>query len=352
MREAAGVAVTMLRLGTRGSTLALVQSRSVAAALETATPGLAVRLVEMRTAGDHITDVPLGPELGQAFFTREIELALLAGDIDIAVHSCKDLATTLPEGLTLGAIPTREDPRDALVGHGVDLADLAPGARVGTSSARRKNFLAHARPDLVVLDQRGNVPTRVKAVDDGTFDAVVLAVAGLRRVGLGARIVEILSSDVMLPAAAQGALAVQIRSDDDATARLVAALDDADARAEVTAERACLHRLGAGCQAPVGVLARAGERLEMRAAAAAPRRASSLGRPRVTVRERHRRSWACAWRRRSWRSWGSPAPCTTPLDGRAAAGRERAASAPPWEGRLMRTHGGVGGGRKARHPGE
>lgn len=262
--------MTSLRLGTRGSLLALAQSRGVAAALESATPGLSVELVEIHTSGDRIRDVPLGPHLGQAFFTKEIEEALLDGRIDLAVHSCKDLGTVLPEGLTLGAIPTREDPGDALVSRGATLAELPAGARVGTSSARRKSFLAHARPDLDLRDQRGNVPTRVKAVDEGTLDAVVLAVAGLRRVGLGERIVEVLSTDVMLPAAAQGALALEIRADDEATAARVGALDDPVARAEVTAERACLRRLEAGCQAPVGVLARAGERLEVRAAAAAP----------------------------------------------------------------------------------
>jgi hydroxymethylbilane synthase len=270
-----------LRLGTRGSLLALAQSRGVAAALESANPGLSVELVEIRTSGDRITDVPLGPHLGQAFFTKEIEEALLDGRIDLAVHSCKDLGTVLPEGLTLGAIPAREDPGDALVSRGATLADLPSGARVGTSSTRRKNFLALARPDLDVRDQRGNVPTRVKAVDEGKLDAVVLAVAGLRRVGLGDRIVDVLPGDAMLPAGAQGALALEIRADDELTAKLVGSLDDPAARAEVTAERACLRRLEAGCQAPVGVLARAGreaggqvgdtlEVLEVRAAAVTP----------------------------------------------------------------------------------
>lgn len=268
--------MTSLRLGTRGSLLALAQSRGVAAALEAATPGLSVELVRIHTSGDRIRDVPLGPHLGQAFFTKEIEEALLDGRIDLAVHSCKDLGTVLPDGLTLGAIPAREDPRDALVSRGATLAELPAGARVGTSSARRKNCLAQLRPDLDVRDQRGNVPTRVKAVDEGAMDAVVLAVAGLRRLGLGERIVEVLSTDVMLPAAAQGALAVEIRDGDEATAEVVGALDDPTARIEVTAERACLRRLEAGCQAPVGVLARAGERLDVRALAVAPEGATRV----------------------------------------------------------------------------
>jgi len=276
--------VTTLRLGTRGSLLALAQSRGVAAALEAANPGLSVELVQIRTSGDRITDVPLGPHLGQAFFTKEIEEALLDGRIDLAVHSCKDLGTALPDGLTLGAIPTRENPGDAVVSRGVSLAELPAGASVGTSSARRRNFLALARPDLEVRDQRGNVPTRVKAVDDGKVDAVILAVSGLRRVGLGERIVEILPADVMLPAAAQGALALEIRADDEAAARLVGVLDDPVARAEVTAERACLRRLEAGCQAPVGVLARAGDdsTLEVRAAAVTSESATWVSHPGTT----------------------------------------------------------------------
>jgi hydroxymethylbilane synthase len=267
--------VSTLRLGTRGSRLALAQSTTIARLLEQANPGLAVELVEIRTSGDRIQDVPLGPELGQAFFTKEIEDALLQERVDLAVHSCKDLSTTLPEGLTLGALPAREDPRDALVGRGPTLAELPAGSRVGTSSPRRRNFLAHARPDLLVLDQRGNVPTRVQAVDDGRVDAVVLAVAGLRRLGMDGRIVEILDPDVVLPAAAQGALAVQIRSDDAAAARAVAVLDDPTCRAEVTAERACLRRLQAGCQAPVGVLGRLaadGGSILLRAAVVTPER--------------------------------------------------------------------------------
>lgn len=248
--------MSTLRLGTRGSRLARTQATMVAHRLAEAHPGLAVELVEIRTSGDRIQDVPLGPELGQAFFTKEIEDALLGGRVDLAVHSCKDLSTTLPEGLTLGAVPVREDPHDALVSEGPTLSALPAGARVGTSSPRRKGFLAHARPDLVIQDQRGNVPTRLRAVDEGRADAVVLAVAGLRRLGLGDRITEILDPDVLLPAAAQGALAVQIRTDDAVTADAVAVLEDPRTRAEVTAERACLRTLQAGCQAPVGALAR------------------------------------------------------------------------------------------------
>jgi len=263
--------VTRLRLGTRGSLLAMAQSRGVAAALEAAVPGLSVELVEIRTSGDRIQDVPLGPHLGQSFFTKEIEDALLDGRVDVAVHSCKDLSSQLPGGLVLGAVPKREDPRDALVSGGAGLLELPAGARVGTSSPRRRSFLREARPDVVIQEQRGNVPTRVRAVDEGKADAVVLAVAGLRRLDLQDRIVEILEPDVMLPAAAQGALALQIREDDGDATRAVSMLEDGDARAEVTVERACLRRLEAGCQAPLGVLARtSGERVRARAAIASP----------------------------------------------------------------------------------
>jgi len=264
--------MSTLRLGTRGSRLALAQSRAMAARLEAAHPSLTVEIVEIRTSGDRIQDVPLGPELGQAFFTKEIEDALLGGGVDLAVHSCKDLATVMPDGLVLGAVPEREDPRDALVSAGGGLARLPAGATVGTSSIRRRRFLAAARPDLRIVDLRGNVPTRVAAVDEGRCDAVVLAVAGLRRLGLEGRITEVLDPDVMLPAVAQGALALQVREHDEVTRSLVQVLEDAATRAEVTAERACLRRLEAGCQAPVGALGRAREgEVALRVAVAAPR---------------------------------------------------------------------------------
>jgi hydroxymethylbilane synthase len=228
-------------------------------------------VVLIETYGDAHRDAPLAPELGQSFFTKEIEDALLEGHIDLAVHSCKDLATTLPEGLTLAAIPVREDPRDVLVSRTGGLAQLAPGARVGTCSPRRRGFLASLRPDLVAVDLRGNVPTRVAAVDEGRMEAAVLAAAGLRRIGLEGRITETLDPDTMVPAAAQGALALETRADDRETMALAALLDDARARAEVEAERACLRRLVAGCQAPVGAHARlAAGRISLHAAVAAP----------------------------------------------------------------------------------
>lgn len=260
-----------LRLGTRSSRLALAQSLWVAARLEARAPGTRVELVEIRTTGDRITDVPLGPELGQAFFTKEIEDALLEGRIDLAVHSCKDLSSHMVDGLILGAVPPREDPRDVLVSRGPTLADLEAGARVGTSSPRRKGFLALARPDLIIADQRGNVPTRLRAVDTGLVDAVVLAAAGLRRLGLKARITEMLMPSVMLPAAGQGALALQIRDGDPSMAALMSLLDHHESRAQVTAERACMRALEAGCQSPVGALAETDHaRLVLRASVVTP----------------------------------------------------------------------------------
>ena len=272
-----GATGSALRLATRGSALALAQARQVEARLRDAHPGLAIEIVEVRTTGDRLTDVPLGPHIGQSFFTKEIEDALLDGRADLAVHSCKDLATVLPPGLVLGALLEREDPRDVLVSRdGLALTELPEGARVATASIRRKAFLALARPDLDLVDLRGNVPTRLRVVDEGRADAVVLAAAGLHRLGLGERVSTYLDPHVVVPAAAQGAIAVQIRADDVATAAKVAALDHTPTRAAVTAERACLRRLEAGCQAPVGCLATLdvsdARRLTVRTAAALPDR--------------------------------------------------------------------------------
>ncbi len=243
-----------IRVGTRGSRLALAQAGWVADRLREVDPSTHVEVQVIRTSGDLIKDVPLGPQHGQSFFTKEIEDALSDGRVDVAVHSCKDLATRLPPGLSIGALPPREDPRDVLVARVARLSDLAAGATVGTSSIRRKRFLARIRPDLSLCDQRGNVPTRVQALDDGRLDAVVLAAAGLIRLGLGDRITEYLEPEVMLPAAGQGALALQVREADVHIRGVVSRLDHAPTRAAVEAERACLRRLEAGCQAPVGAL--------------------------------------------------------------------------------------------------
>ena len=242
-----------LIIGTRGSRLALAQSHWVAVRL--AAGGAEVVIREMATRGDreagHI------PTLGATgVFTREIEHALAAGRIDIAVHSLKDLPIEQPEGLTLGAIPPREAPEDALVvpegAVAAALADLPPGARVGTSSVRRGAFLLHQRPGLNVLPLRGNVDTRIGKLDGGEYDAILLASAGLMRLGLGDRIACRLPRGQFPPAPAQGALAVQVRADDPAARQAVALLHDADTASAVQAERGLLLRLGGGCQLPLG----------------------------------------------------------------------------------------------------
>ena len=256
-----------IRIGTRGSRLAMAQTRWVVEQLRMRSPEVKTEVVVIRTTGDRVQDATLGPELGVSFFTKEIEDALLAGDVDLAVHSCKDLSTRLPKGLVVAAFPPREDPRDVLVSRAGGLAALPAGARVGTSSPRRRGFVAVARPDVVLRDLRGNVPTRVRMVDEGRMDAVVLAAAGLVRLGMVNRVTEHLEVEVMVPAAGQGALALETRADDDRVSALVTLLDDLPTRLAVEAERACLRRLDAGCQAPVGALASVdGDRVTLAAA--------------------------------------------------------------------------------------
>jgi hydroxymethylbilane synthase len=245
-----------LRAGTRSSRLAVWQTELVATRLSHTSPGLSVEHVLITTLGDRISDVPLPRLGGKGVFTRELEDALRAGAIDFAVHSLKDLPTALPDDLAIGAILEREDPRDALVAASPVTIDTLPaGARVGTSSVRRRAQLLARRPDLDVRDLRGNVPTRVDKVLAGDLDAAILAVAGLTRLGLTAHIAEVLSTDVMLPAPGQAALAVEVRADDQRTCPLIALLDDGDTRLATTAERSLLAELEGGCQAPVGAVA-------------------------------------------------------------------------------------------------
>ncbi len=246
-----------LRLGTRGSALAMTQARLVAAALgaahANAHPDVAIEIVVITTKGDVRTDVPLAAIGGSGLFATELENALRAGEIDLAVHSAKDLPSTLAADMALAAFLEREDPRDVVVSRdGAALRDLPHGARVGTSSPRRACQLRALRPDLTLLDIRGNVDTRLRKLDAGEYDAIVLAAAGLRRLGLIARATEHLAPADMLPQVGQGAIAVEVRADDARTHALVAALDHARTRAAVVAERAFLARLGAGCAAPTG----------------------------------------------------------------------------------------------------
>ena len=245
-----------LRLGTRGSPLALAQSREVAAALEAHHPGLRVDLAVIRTSGDRIQDVPLAKIGGKGLFVKEIEEALLTRRIELAVHSMKDLPAHLPPGLTLGAITAREEGGDVLVTRKArSLDELPPGARVGTSSLRRQAQLLHRRPDLHVVPLRGNVDTRLRKLTEGSLDAIVVAAAGLKRLGVTPANAIPLPLDVSLPAPGQGALGVEIREDDRATAALVAVLEDKASRIAVTAERAFLRRLGGSCQVPIAAYA-------------------------------------------------------------------------------------------------
>jgi hydroxymethylbilane synthase len=249
-------------IGSRGSKLALWQSEWVKARLEAFDPGVNVRIEIFKTTGDVRLDVPLSTIGGQGAFTKELEVALLDRRVDVAVHSLKDLPTITPEGLSITATPEREDPRDALVLRAGSetqtnsLKGLAEGAVVGTSSLRRIAQLKHLRPDVRIKDLRGNVDTRLRKLDEGEYDALILASAGLRRLGFGERISAAIGQDEMLSAVGQGSLGVETRSDDEETNALVARLDDPRTRAAVLAERALLRSLGGGCQVPIAAHAK------------------------------------------------------------------------------------------------
>ena len=246
----------VVRAGTRASRLALWQTEHVIARLAQAWPNLSFDRVRIRTLGDRVTNVPL-PNIGdRGLFTRELEDGLRSGAIDFAVHSLKDLPTEQPEGLALGAVLAREDPSDVLISqNGRRLADLPPGARVGTSSLRRRAQVMAIRPDLDIVDIRGNVPTRIEKVQRGEYDATLLALAGLRRLELTGTVTEVFASDAIVPAPGQGALAVQVRAGDDRIQRIVATIDDIATRFATAAERRVLNALQGGCQAPIGALA-------------------------------------------------------------------------------------------------
>jgi hydroxymethylbilane synthase len=252
---------TILRLGTRGSLLARTQSGIVAKALEHAFPGLRVELVILKTSGDQITERPLHEVGGKGLFTRELELALLAGQIDFAVHSYKDMPTTMPlveqSGLIVAAVPPREDPRDVLVAaRPMPIMDLPNGAKVGTGSLRRQCQLLALRPDLHVEPIRGNIDTRLRKQREGQFDAVVMAMAGLRRANLlDPATMRPIEPEVLLPAPAQGALALQCRRDDVRTRKFLEALSDPIAVACTTAERALVADLKGDCLSPIAALA-------------------------------------------------------------------------------------------------
>jgi hydroxymethylbilane synthase len=259
--------VKPLRIGTRGSALALWQANHIRDRLAQL-HDIHSEIVRIRTSGDNFATASIAQLNAQAglkgVFIKEVEDALLAGTVDLAVHSMKDVPTEIPSGLAFPAITKREDARDCLISrNGRSLQHLPPGARIGTSSLRRQAQLRHLRFDLEMVDLRGNVDTRLKKLASGDFDAIVLAIAGVNRLGASSQITQVLGPETMLPAVGQGALGIETRADDRETSQLAAALDDAETRACVTAERSLLRELEGGCQVPLGAYARhqAGEML-------------------------------------------------------------------------------------------
>ena len=259
-----------LRIGSRGSQLALWQANHISALLRE--QGHEVELEIIKTTGDKITDVALAKVGTKGMFTKEIEEALADGRVDLAVHSLKDLPTDLPPGFEIAAITTRQNPRDVFLSVKYDSIDGLPhGAKVGTSSLRRQAQLKAVRPDLDIFPLRGNVDTRIRKLEEGQYDAIILAAAGLFRLGKTQLLKQVIDEDLMCPAAGQGALGIEIREGDTRMRGLLAFLDDAAARATTTCERALLNKLGGGCQVPIGAFAEAdGDVLRLTAICARP----------------------------------------------------------------------------------
>lgn len=253
-----------LVIGTRGSKLALWQSEYIKGLVEEIT-GLPVELMIIKTTGDKILDVPLAKVGGKGLFTKEIEVELLAGTVDLAVHSMKDVPTDLPEGLAICGMPKRVDPRDVIVsGAGYDLESLPQGAKLGTSSLRRRSQVVAMRPDLEIVDVRGNLDTRMNKAENGELDAVILAAAGITRLGWEERITHYIPTEQMVSAVGQGAIGIEIREDDEFMQGVCTALTDAETMLCVTAERVVMNRLEGGCQVPIGAYARIeGDKLVM-----------------------------------------------------------------------------------------
>jgi len=259
-------------IATRQSPLALWQAEHVQRRLKEAHPGLEVELLKMTTQGDKILDTPLAKIGGKGLFVKELEQGLLDGRADIAVHSMKDVPVELPDGLHLPVILDREDPRDAFVSNQYDSFEALPqGAKLGTSSLRRQCQLSALRPDLEVISLRGNVGTRLKKLDDGEYDAIILAAAGLMRLELTERITARIATDTCLPAIGQGAVGIECRSDDPRVNEIINVLNDESTHLRVTAERALNHRLEGGCQVPIGGHAEIdGNKLRLRALVGSP----------------------------------------------------------------------------------
>lgn len=244
-----------IRIGTRGSRLALWQANWIKTSLAGKFPALSVEIAVIKTSGDKILDVPLAKIGGKGLFVKEIEEALLNGSIDLAVHSMKDMPSLIPDGLSIGAVPARETPADVLISKsGSRFLELRTGARIGTSSLRRAAQLRRGRPDIEIVPLRGNLDTRLRKLESEPLDAIVLAAAGVKRLGLEDQITEYLDPDLMLPAVGQGALCVEIRKNDPEIEPLVMALDHGETRTAVMGERAFLNRLGGSCQVPIAGL--------------------------------------------------------------------------------------------------
>jgi len=247
-----------LKIGTRGSALALTQTRQVAALLQHQYPSMQIEVVVIKTTGDIQKDMPLARIGGKGLFIKEIEEALLAGSVDLAIHSMKDLPAELPEGLQIAVVPVREDPRDVLIsssGRGFD--DLPAGSRIGTGSLRRSVQLRSWRPDLEIVPIRGNLDTRIRKVRQGALDGIVVAAAGIRRMGWVEQVTQFIPAEKMLPAVGQGVLCLETRCGEEDLDAGLAFLEDGRTRREVTAERAFLRRLGGGCSLPVAAFAEA-----------------------------------------------------------------------------------------------
>ncbi len=244
-----------IKLGTRGSALALWQANHIKNKLSEIHPDYEIEIRNIKTLGDSISDIPLSQIGGDGIFVKQIEIALLSGEIDFAVHSLKDLPTSLPDGLVIGAITERNDPSDVLISkQNLDFAHLPKGAKVGTSSLRRRSQILHARKDLNIIEMRGNVDTRLKKLESEDLDAIILAYAGVERLGYANLVTQKLPYDISLPAVGQGALCVEIRENDKELNDLVRNINHSDSFATVKAERAFLKRLGGGCRVPIAAL--------------------------------------------------------------------------------------------------
>ncbi|MEA3487458.1 MAG: hydroxymethylbilane synthase [Thermodesulfobacteriota bacterium] len=251
------VRIKKILIGTRGSDLALVQANWVSDRLKSLYPDMSVDVIPIRTRGDRMQNISLVEIGGKGIFVKEIEEALLRGDIDIAVHSMKDVPVDLPDGLMIGAIPEREDPRDVLISReGTKMEEFSKGARLGTGSLRRGMQIKSLMPDIEIVPVRGNIDTRIKKIITENLDGIIIAAAGMKRMGRGREISQYIPVEVMMPSVGQGVLGIELREDDEKAGKLISPLNHPDTVVEISAERAFLRRLGGGCQVPIAGIAR------------------------------------------------------------------------------------------------